>query len=226
MTQLTDFIQNMPKAEIHIHLEGAIQPGTLLKLARRHSKQDSLPSDSEAGLRRWFNFTSFPHFIEIYSTIQDLIRTAEDFALIAYENGADMAAQNIRYREITVTPFTHTDYQDKGLSFDDLLRGLENGRSQAKADFGIEMRWVFDTPRMLSFENGRYDPHTAEKTLSFALEGQQAGVVGFGLGGNEVGAPPEPFAHAFAKAKASGLLSVPHAGETVGPASIWGSLNA
>jgi adenosine deaminase len=226
MTQLTNFIQNMPKAEIHIHLEGAIQPKTLLKLAKRHNKLSSLPSDNEAGLRRWFRFTNFLHFIKIYLTVQDLIRTADDFALIVYENGADMAAQNIRYREITVTPYTHTDYQDKGLSFANLLRGLEDGRSQAKADFGVEMRWVFDVARNLSFESGRYNPLLAEKTLSYAVEGQQAGVVGFGLGGNEVGAPPEPFAHAFDKAKANGLLSVPHAGELVGPASIWGSLKA
>lgn len=231
MTELhdkpTNFIQKMPKAEIHIHLEGAIQPKTVLELARRHNKIDTLPSDSEAGLRRWFNFTDFPHFLKVYLTIQDLIRTADDFALIVYENGADMAAQNIRYREITVTPYTHTHHQDKGLSFDQLLRGLEDGRAQAKADFGVEMRWVFDVPRNLSFaENGRYDPTPAEVTLAYALEGKAAGVVGFGLGGNEVGAPPEPFAHAFEKAKANGLLSVPHAGETVGPASIWGSLNA
>lgn len=226
MDQLTNFIQEMPKAEIHIHLEGAIQPGTLLKLAQRHKKLDSLPSDNEAGLRRWFRFTSFPHFIEVFMRIQSYIRTADDFALIVYENGADMAAQNIRYREITVTPYTHTDYQDKQLSFANLLRGLEDGRSQAKADFGVEIRWVFDVPRNLSFANGRYNPHPAEKTLSYALEGKDAGVVGFGLGGNEVDAPPEPFAHAFEKAKVNDLLSVPHAGETVGPESIWGSLKA
>lgn len=225
--KVTNFIQSMPKAEIHIHLEGAIQPGTVLKLARRHHRLDSLPSDNEAGLRHWFTFTDFPHFVKIYLTIQNLIRTADDFAMIVYENGAEMASQNIRYREITVTPYTHTQIQDKGVSFDQLLRGLENGRAQAKTDFGVEIRWVFDVPRDFSFiNNGNYDPDPAEVTLAYALEGQAAGVVGFGLGGNEVGAPPEPFAHAFEKAKANGLLSVPHAGETVGPTSIWGSLNA
>ena len=225
--KLTNFIQQMPKAEIHIHLEGAIQPKTVLELAKRHKKVDTLPNDTEAGLRHWFNFTDFPHFLKVYLTIQDLIRTADDFALIVYENGADMATQNIRYREITVTPYTHTNYQDKGLSFDQLLCGLEDGRTQAKADFGVEMRWVFDVPRNLSFvENGRYDPTPADTTLAYALEGKEAGVVGFGLGGNEVGAPPEPFAPAFAQAKANGLLSVPHAGETEGADSIWGSLNA
>lgn len=224
---LTNFIQAMPKAEIHIHLEGAIQPRTVLKLAQRHNKLDSLPSNTEAGLRKWFSFTDFPHFVKIYLTIQDLIRTADDFALLVYENGADMAAQNIRYREITVTPYTHTDYQDKGLSFDQLLKGLEDGRSQAKKEFGVEIRWVFDVARNLSFSaDGRYNPALAEKTLIYALEGQAAGVVALGLGGNEVGAPPELFAHAFEKAKANGLLSVPHAGETVGPESVWGSLKA
>ena len=222
-----NYIQNMPKAEIHIHLEGSIQPETVLKLAKRHNRLDSLPSDTVDGLHRWFRFTDFPHFIEVYLSIQNLIRTADDFALIVYENGADMAAQNIRYREITVTPYTHVDYQDKGLTFPDLLRGLENGRIQAKKDFGVEMRWVFDVPRNFCFDkNGRYDPGIAEKTLAYALEGKSSGVVGFGLGGNEAGCPPEPFAHAFEKAKANGLLSVPHAGEIGGPESVWGSLKA
>ena len=226
--KLINFIQTLPKAEIHIHLEGAIQPSTVLKLAQRHNQLNNLPSDNEAGLRRWFTFTDFPHFVKIYLTIQNLIRTADDFAMIVYENGADMAAQNIRYREITVTPYTHTDLQDKGITFDDLFRGLENGRAQAKADFGVEMRWVFDVPRNLTDnDDGSYNPAVAEKTLAYALEGKASGaVVGFGLGGYEVGYPPERFAHAFEKAKANGLLSVPHAGETVGPASIWGSLNA
>ena len=89
--KLTNFIQQMPKAEIHIHLEGAIQPKTVLELAKRHKKVDTLPSDTEAGLRRWFSFTDFPHFLKVYLSIQDLIRTADDFALIVYENGADMA---------------------------------------------------------------------------------------------------------------------------------------
>ena len=231
MTKLSDstinFIQHLPKAEIHIHLEGAIQPETVLKLARRHKKLANLPSDTVEGLRRWFAFTDFPHFVEVYLAIQELIRTAEDFSLLVYENGADMAAQNIRYREITITPYTHVDYQDKGITFPELLRGLEDGRSRAKKDFGVEMRWVFDIPRDFCFDgNGRYDSKIAEQTLAYALEGKTAGVVGFGLGGSEVGCPPEPFAHAFEKAKIKGLLSVPHAGETVGPEGIWGSLKA
>lgn len=217
----------MPKAELHIHLEGSVDPATLLELARRHDRLSSLPSAEPAALQRWFSFVDFPHFIQVYLTISDLLRTAEDFALVAYRCGQDMAAQRIRYREITVTPFTHIDYQRKGLSIEALLEGLQAGRMAARADFGVEMRWIFDVPRNLSFPpTGGYDPFPAERTLEYALRGRDAGVIGFGLGGDEVGAPPEPFAHAFARAHAEGLLCVPHAGETEGPASVWGAIKA
>lgn len=225
MRPISEFVKSLPKAEIHVHLEGAIQPETVLALARRHNQLDRLPAGDVAGLRRWFTFSDFPHFIKIYVTIQNLIRTPDDFALIAYQCGADMAGQNIGYREVTVTPYTHTDYQDKGLAIDDILAGLDSGRQQAQAEFGVEMRWVFDIPRNLSFDDdGAYNPHPAERTLEYALTGRDRGVVGFGLGGYEVGTPPEYFAHAFVEARQAGLLSVPHAGETVGPASVWGAM--
>ncbi len=230
MTDLTQFIHAMPKAEIHIHLEGAIQPETVLVLAGRHNMLGRLPGDSVDALRRWFTFKDFPHFVQIYVTIQDLIRTPEDFALIAYENGVDMARQNILYRELTVTPYTHTHLQDKNLTIEGILQGLEAGRQRAKAEFGVEMRWVFDVPRNLSFVgdgNGRtYDPTPARQTLEFALAGRSFGVVGFGLGGWEPTAPPRPFAHAFAAAKEAGLLCVPHAGETLGAESVWDAVKA
>ena len=224
---LSRFVHEMPKAELHVHLEGAIQPGTVLKLARRHNMQDTLPAGDLEGLKRWYAFTDFDHFLEVYLVIQDLIRTSEDFALIAYELGADMAAQNIRYREATVTPFTHTDYLQKDMTITDILEGLETGRQRAKEEFGVEIRWVFDCPRQLSFrdEDSHYDRYPAERTLEYALLGRDRGVVGFGLGGNEVGAPPHPFAHAFSAAKEAGLLCVPHAGEVDGAVSVWGALN-
>lgn len=225
---LSDFIHAMPKAELHVHLEGAIQPGTVLELARRHGMQHTLPATDLEGIKRWYTFTDFEHFLEVYLVIQDLIRTPEDFALIAYQLGEDVAAQNIRYREATVTPYTHTDFLRKGLTIADILAGLEEGRLRAKAEFGVEIRWVFDCPRQLSFPQPDqvYDPYPAERTLEYALLGRDRGVVGFGLGGNEVGAPPEPFAPVFTAAKQAGLLSVPHAGEVEGPASVWGALNA
>lgn len=227
MTNLINqFIHAMPKAELHIHLEGAIQPKTVLKLAQRHNAMHKLPGDTVEDLQKWFVFTDFPHFVEIYVTIQDLLQTGEDFELIAYENGADMAAQNIRYRELTVTTYTHTHFQNKNITIDDILQGLEAGRQRAKQEFGVEMRWVIDIPRNLSFPSGGYIKEPAEITVQHAIQGMAYGVVGFGLGGYEVGAPPAPFAHAFATAKEAGLLSVPHAGETMGAESVWGCLNA
>ncbi len=225
--ELRATIQAMPKAEIHIHLEGAIRPRTLLALAERHGRLDQLPANDLAGLRDWFRFTDFPHFIQVYLAISDLLRTPDDFAFIVHARGRDMAEQNIRYSELTFTPFTHTHLQAKNLTIDDLLAGLEAGRAQAKADFDVEMRWVFDIPRNVSFPPGYqahdgagYDPLPAETTLGYAIQGMDRGVVGFGLGGFEVGAPAQPFAHAFVEAKAAGLLSVPHAGETMGATSV------
>ncbi|MEM7126122.1 MAG: adenosine deaminase [Chloroflexota bacterium] len=225
-SEMAGLIREMPKAEIHIHLEGAIQPEVVLTLAERHDMMHTLPASDVEGLSQWFTFTDFPHFVEIYFAISNLLRTADDFAAIAYACGQDMAAQNIRYRELTVTPYTHTSLQKKEISIDDILDGLSRGREKAKADLGVEMCWVFDIPRNLAFRHDTlpYDPKPAETTLEYALLGQSAGVVGFGLGGYEVGAPPEPFAHAFRAARQAGLHSVPHAGETMGADSIWGAI--
>jgi adenosine deaminase len=227
--ELAHFIREMPKAEIHIHLEGAIQPETVLRLAERHHRMDLLPGDDVASIHRWFTFTDFPHFIDVFLTILKLIRTPDDFALVAYENGADMAVQNIRYRELTITPNMHTHQENKGLAIEDVLDGLEAGRQRALREFGVEMRWIFDCSRTLSFpdkKSGIYDPRPSQRTLEFALAGRDRGVIGLGLGGHEVGAPPEPFAGVFASAKAAGLLCVPHAGESMGPESIWGAVEA
>lgn len=228
-SELASFIREMPKAEIHIHLEGAIQPETVLRLAERHDKMDLLPGDDVDSIRRWFSFVNFPHFIDVFLTILKLIRTPEDFALVVYENGADMAEQNILYRELTITPNMHTHQENKGMSIEDLLDGLEAGRRRAMRDFGVEMRWIFDCSRTLSFPDrgsGIYDPLPSQRTLEFALAGRDRGVIGLGLGGHEVGAPPEPFADVFASAKAAGLLCVPHAGESMGPESVWGAVKA
>ncbi len=224
---LAEFIQQLPKAELHIHLEGAIAPETVLELAKRNNIEALLPTTDINELHRWFEYTDFEHFISVIVTIQDLIRTPEDFALIAYNLGADMAQQNILYREATLTPHTHIDFQDKGLTIEDVLSGLEAGRQKARQEFGVEIRWVFDIYRNLAFmtnPDGSYDPEPALKTLDYAQQGIDFGVVGFGIGGNEIGAPASAFRNEFLAAKEAGLLSVPHAGEVDGPQSVWESV--
>jgi adenosine deaminase len=220
---------SMPKVELHVHLEGAIQPQTLLELAQRHKRTHTLPGRSEQSLRRWFRFTDFPHFIEVYTTISDLLRTPDDFALITVAFGEEMARQNIRYAEATFTPYTHTHLLDKGLTIQDIFKGLDQGRETVRRKHGIEIAWVFDIARNFSFactKNLYYDPQPAEITLEYALAGREHGVIGFGLGGNEAGAPPGPFAHAFEQAIRHSLHSVPHAGELAGPSSVWGAIHS
>lgn len=216
----------MPKVELHLHLEGAIQPATLLELAKRHNHWAKMPGRDEESLRHWFTFTDFVHFIEIYTTISDLLRTPDDFALITSALGAELARQQVRYAEVTFTPYTHTHLLDKGLTIHDLLAGLDEGRAIARQQYGVELAWVFDIPRNASFDHtGRYDPQPAEVTLDYALAGREHGVIAFGLGGNEAGAPAHYFAHAFDQARAAGLLSLPHAGEVGGPSSVWNAIH-
>ncbi|MBN2048407.1 MAG: adenosine deaminase [Anaerolineaceae bacterium] len=224
--ELNQWIVEMPKAELHVHLEGSIHPETVLRLAERHQMVNRLPAHDVDGLREWYHFSDFRHFLNVYLTIQDLIRDEADFALIAYQFGADMAEQGIIYREATVTPYTHTDLQDKGLSIDALIAGLERGRQRARDEFGVEIRWIFDIPRNVSFMKapGVYDPIPAEKTLEYAVRGMPFGVIGLGLGGDEVNAPSKPFAHAFDQTSAAGLFSLPHAGEVAGAESVWSAL--
>jgi adenosine deaminase len=212
------FIRALPKAELHVHLEGTIRPATLLTLAQRHGV--ALPAQDEAGLRRFYQFRDFDHFIAVWQVINQCLRSGEDFALITQELGAEAGRQNIRYLEVTCTPFMH--YGHKGLAWEEMLGGIQAGREQARREWGVEMRLIPDIPRSTS----RLGLEGARQTAEWAVAGRAHGVVALGLGGAEVGNPPEAFTEAFAYALEHGLHSVPHAGEVVGPESIWGALQA
>jgi len=212
------YLRAVPKAELHVHLEGAIRPETLLTLARRN--RVTLPADDLAGLRRWFAYRDFNHFIEIYFMVSRCLKTAEDYELIAYEFGEEMRRQNIRYAEVTFSVSTH--YYPLGIDHDIYFGGLSRGRARARRDFGVEMSWVFDIVRDVREQAERR--RRADFTTRVALECRREGVVALGLGGNEDGYPPEEFAPWFEQALSEGLHSVPHAGENAGPASVWGAL--
>lgn len=208
-----DFIRAMPKVELHVHLEGSVQPATLLRLARRH--QIALPADSVEGIRRWYTFVDFPHFVEVYLKVSECIRTSDDIELITREFLQGQAAQHIRYSEVTYTPYTH--YWQKGLAFEDQLAAINRARAWAEGELGVTMALVIDIARGVTLEAGLL-------TAEWTIEGRGDGVVALGLGGPEAGHPPEMYREAFARARAAGLPCVPHAGETVGPESIWGAL--
>ena len=216
--QINRYIEAFPKAELHVHLEGSIQPATLLLLAERNNV--ILPVQTVADLQDWFTFRDFDHFIEIYFEISSCLKTIDDYELIAYEFGAQMARQNVHYAEVTFSPSTHQF--SLSIPFDVFFSGLTKGRLRAKTEFGVEIRWVFDIVR--DIPDVLLNRKRAEYTLAVAEESMKDGVVALGLGGGEIGNPPERYTKWFEKALEAGLHSTPHAGETVGPESVWGAI--
>jgi aminodeoxyfutalosine deaminase len=208
---LSAFVDGLPKVELHVHLEGSIAPSTLLALAR--SQRDSTLPRSEEGLRELYRFRDFAHFLDVYLLICRHLRSAEDFALIARELGASLAAQNVRYAEVTVTPMGHVM---RGVAPEALFEGIEQGRAAAEAEHGVQLRWCTDI-------DGRGGPELAVETVELVLRHRPAGLVSLGLGGEEV--PRAQFREAFEIARAAGLHSVPHAGEAAGPESIWDAID-
>ncbi len=203
----------MPKVELHVHLEGSIRPATLLELAQRHKV--ALPADTVEGIRKWYEFVDFPHFIDVYIAISNCVRTPDDIELIAREFLTEQARQNILYSEVTYTAFTH--YLQKGLEFDVQLAALNRARAWAESELGVGMGIVLDIPRNVDAKHGTM-------IADWAIGGMNDGIVAFGLGGPEEGNPPEKFVRAFERIHSAGLSSVPHAGETMGAESIWGAV--
>jgi aminodeoxyfutalosine deaminase len=205
------FIAGLPKAELHVHHVGSVPLRAVAELAARHP--GTVPSDPDQ-LAKFFIFDDFPHFIRNYLDVVALIKTADDVRLLTYEVAADMAAQNIRYAELTVTPYISIN---DDLPAEAFLEALEDARKAAHRDHGLELRWIFDIPADFGIP-------AAELTASVALDHQVPGLVGFGLGGSERGFPRSMFRDHFDRARAAGLRSVPHAGETTGPETVWDAL--
>ncbi|MCX4905051.1 adenosine deaminase [Streptomyces sp. NBC_00878] len=208
------FIAGLPKAELHVHHVGSASPRIVSELAARHP-DSKVPSDPEA-LVDYFTFTDFAHFIDVYLSVVDLIRTPEDVRLLTYEVARDMARQQIRYAELTITPFSSTR---RGIDEGAFMEAIEDARTSAEADFGTVLRWCFDIPGEAGIES-------AEETVRLATTDKlrPEGLVSFGLGGPEVGVPRPQFKPYFDRAIAAGLHSVPHAGETTGPETVWDAL--
>lgn len=209
---LDAFIAGLPKAELHVHHVGSASPRIVAELAARHP-DSKVPTDP-AALAEYFSFRDFAHFIEVYLSVVDLIRDAEDVRLLTYEVARDMVRQNIRYAELTVTPYSSVR---RGIPDRAFVEAIEDARKAAEAEFGIVLRWCFDIP-------GEAGLASAEETARIATELQPDGLVSFGLGGPEIGVPRPQFKPYFDRARAVGLHSVPHAGETTGPQTIWDAL--
>ncbi|MFG3348404.1 adenosine deaminase [Streptomyces sp. NPDC048018] len=213
MTDLHSFIAGLPKAELHVHHVGSASPRIVSELAARHP-DSKVPTDPEA-LADYFTFTDFAHFIEVYLSVVDLVRTPEDVRLLTYEVARDMARQNIRYAELTITPYSSTR---RGIDERAFMAAIEDARVAAEKELGVILRWCFDIPGEAGLE-------AAEETARLAVDLRPEGLVSFGLGGPEIGVPRPQFKPYFDRARAAGLRSVPHAGETTGPQTVWDALN-
>ena len=223
--KLDNLVTTLPKAELHVHLEGVIAPTTTLKLAHKYSYLGFV--DIVETMQKSISLKSYDDFHSYYRVCMQLIRSTEDFALIVYECGRDMMNQNIRYREMYISIYQHLHVWEKNLYLQDVLDGLLIGYQKARDDFDVEMQWIFGIPRNRHFRGHKpriFDPTIANTVLDYALQGLEYGVIGIGLGGNEIDAPPEPFRSVFQRAKQLGLRSIPHAGETEGSNSVLGAI--
>ncbi|MGC4759709.1 adenosine deaminase [Micromonospora trifolii] len=214
MTDLSTFIAGLPKVELHVHHVGSASPRIVAELAARHEGRTPVPADPDA-LASYFEFRDFAHFIEVYLSVVDLIRDPEDVWILTHEVARELARQQVRYAELTITPYSHVR---RGIPAPAFCEAIEDARKRALADFGIELRWCFDIP-------GEAGLPAAEETLRIALDERPDGLVSFGLGGPEIGVPRPQFRQYFDQARAAGLHSVPHAGETTGPQTVWDALN-
>ena len=179
---LQSFIAGLPKAELHVHHVGSASPRIVSELAARHPAA-GVPSDLEA-LREFFTFRDFAHFIEVYLAVVDLVRTPEDVRLLTYEVAREMAeGQNLRYAELTCTPYTSVV---RGIPIQAYTEAIEDARVAAERDFGLVLRWIYDIP-------GESGIPAADATLAYALEHRTDALVGFGLGGPEIGVPRAQF---------------------------------
>ncbi len=214
MSRFASFIAGLPKAELHVHHVGSASPHTVAQLAARHDGSTPVPADPEK-LAQYFTFTDFAHFIDVYLSVVDLIRDAEDVWTLTYDIARDLAAQNVRYAELTLTPYSSVV---RGIPPQAFCEAVEDARRRAEDDHGVQLRWCFDIPGEAGIEAG-------DVTLDMALLMRPDGLVSFGLGGPEIGVPRSTFTDHFNAARAAGLHSVPHAGESTGPESIWEALD-
>ncbi|HSM15306.1 MAG TPA: adenosine deaminase [Thermoanaerobaculia bacterium] len=203
------FLLELPKVELHVHLEGAMRPETLLALARSH--RAGLPADDVAGLREWFRFRDFDHFVQIYLTCCAVLRRPEDFQRLLRDFAADQERERIRYTEIHFTIGTHWL---NGLPIDEILDAMEETIRAEEKSRGIGLRLIPDIVRDVG-------SRTADPTLEWAIEARRRGIaVALGLTGREAVCPSRPFAAHFEEAARNGLHCVAHAGEHAGPPAV------
>jgi len=208
----TELIRALPKAELHVHIEGTFEPELMFEIARRN--QIDIPYKSVEEVRQAYNFHNLQSFLDIYYAGANVLIHEQDFYDLAWAYFKKCAEDHVVHTEIFFDPQTHTD---RGIAFETVLNGLQRACDDAKAKLGISSYLIMCFLRHLSEE-------AALKTLEQALPYKNQ-IIAVGLDSSEVGHPPAKFTRVFAKAREAGFLVVAHAGEEGPPEYVWEALD-
>ena len=212
MTNINAFIEGLPKVELHLHIEGSLEPEMLFALAQRNKIE--LPFKSVEEVRKAYDFGNLQDFLDIYYQGMGVLQTEQDFYDLTLAYLEKSAAQNVVHTEIFFDPQGHTE---RGIKFETVLNGITRALDDGKKKLGISSRLIMCFLRHLSEED-------AFKTLEQALLYKDR-IIGVGLDSSEVGHPPSKFKRVFDRARAEGFLTVAHAGEEGPPEYIWEALD-
>jgi aminodeoxyfutalosine deaminase len=211
-----DYIRRLPKAELHLHLEGTIMPETMAELSQRH---DALPI-TIADAETLYQFTDFTGFIEAFKAVTRQLIDPEDYEIAAWRMMQRLATQGVVHAEVYISVGVIYMWRNHDPAcFEPIFEGLERARLRAKRELNLSIYWIFDAVRHFSVEE-------AERVFRKAAELRPhfPSIVGIGLGGDERRARSEPFRAMYAEAANAGLRLTNHAGETTGSEAIWEAL--
>ncbi|QTN19084.1 adenosine deaminase [Brevundimonas sp. AJA228-03] len=212
MTDLNTFIDGLPKAELHLHIEGSLEPELMFALAERNGV--AIPFDSVEAVRAAYDFSNLQDFLDIYYAGANVLLTRQDFEDLAFAYFQRAAADTVRHAEIFFDPQTHTD---RGVPFGVVVEGLIAGMDRARAELGVTSGLILSFLRHLSEDEAFATLEMARPYLHH--------FVGVGLDSSEVGHPPSKFQRVFAAARDLGLKLCAHAGEEGPPAYVWEALD-
>ncbi len=208
------WLRNLPKAELHLHLEGSITPATLMELSRTN---DTVPLTLDQACRV-YDYTDFPTFLMSFKAVTERLHKPVDYETITYNMLRDLAIQGAKHAEVYLS--IGILYRFARLDVDAVMEAAEQGRRRGERDFGVSLLWIIDAVRHFGAEEGA---KVFQKAA--ALRESFPAIVGIGIGGDEARGPAHEWRDVYAEARAAGLHLTCHAGESTGPESIWSAIN-
>ncbi len=216
MDDIAAFIRRLPKAELHLHLEGTITPATLVELSERHDATPITQAEADA----LYQFTDFTGFIEAFKAVTRQLILPDDYELVAWRMMQHLAEQGVVHAEVFISVGVIYMWRNHDPAcFEPIFEGLERARLRAERELGLSVYWIFDAVRHFTVPE-------AERVFQKAaqMRAEFPSIIGIGLGGDERRCGSEPFREMYAAAREAGLHLTDHAGETTGPEAIWEAL--